>query len=186
MGFTKKCIYCKGLKSAKEFTKPLKKYNYANICKECLITKQVNNKKEYDRIFSKKYCKSYYNQNKQQIRDWCRGYERNRRKTDPMYKLTKNLRTRLQNSLKCKKWKKNSKFKEYIGCTLEELKYHIESKFKEGMTWDNWKFNGWHIDHIIPLSSAKTEEEMIKLCHYTNLQPLWSEDNIKKSNKYGY
>jgi hypothetical protein len=56
-----------------------------------------------------------------------------------------------------------------------------EEKFTEGMSWDNK--NEWHIDHIIPLSSAQTEEELYKLCHYTNLQPLWAEDNLRKSNK---
>jgi len=51
------------------------------------------------------------------------------------------------------------------------------------MSWENYGRNGWHVDHIIPLSSAKTEEEIYKLCHYTNLQPLWEVDNIKKGNK---
>jgi hypothetical protein len=51
------------------------------------------------------------------------------------------------------------------------------------MSWDNYGFYGWHIDHVIPLSSAKTEEEVYKLCHYTNLQPLWAEDNLKKGSK---
>jgi hypothetical protein len=52
------------------------------------------------------------------------------------------------------------------------------------MSWNNYGKTGWHIDHIIPLSSANSEEEIIKLCHYTNLQPLWSEDNLKKSNRF--
>ena len=51
------------------------------------------------------------------------------------------------------------------------------------MGWDNYGINGWHVDHIIPLSSAKNENEIYELCHYTNLQPLWGTDNIKKSNK---
>ncbi len=52
-----------------------------------------------------------------------------------------------------------------------------------GMTWKNKEFYGWHIDHIVPLSSAKTEEDVYKLCHYTNLQPLWSKDNMSKGSK---
>lgn len=67
------------------------------------------------------------------------------------------------------------------GCSPEFLKEHLERQFVEGMTWENR--NEWHIDHIIPLSSAKTEDELYELCHYTNLQPLWAEDNLKKSNK---
>ena len=59
---------------------------------------------------------------------------------------------------------------------------HLEKQFAIGMSWENR--SEWHIDHIIPLSSAKTEDEVYKLCHYTNLQPLWAEDNLKKSNKF--
>jgi hypothetical protein len=56
----------------------------------------------------------------------------------------------------------------------------LEKQFVVGMSWDNR--NKWHIDHIIPLSSAKTEEEIYKLAHYTNLQPLWAEDNLSKGD----
>jgi hypothetical protein len=63
----------------------------------------------------------------------------------------------------------------------EFLKKHLEIQFIEGMSWENQ--GKWHIDHKIPLSSAKTEEEVYKLCHYTNLQPLWAEDNLKKGSK---
>ena len=70
-----------------------------------------------------------------------------------------------------------------IGCTPEFLKEYLEKQFKSGMTWKNHSLKGWHIDHIIPLNSAKTPEVVEKLMHYTNLQPMWAEDNIKKSNK---
>jgi hypothetical protein len=78
---------------------------------------------------------------------------------------------------------KKSKTFEIIGCTPEFLKEYIEKQFIKGMEWSNHSVYGWHIDHIIPLSSANTEEEIYKLCHYTNLQPLWAENNLKKSNK---
>ena len=68
-----------------------------------------------------------------------------------------------------------------IGCSWEELVAHLESLFLEGMTWDNR--SEWHIDHRIPLASAETEEEIHKLCHYTNLQPLWATDNMSKGPK---
>jgi hypothetical protein len=71
-----------------------------------------------------------------------------------------------------------------LGSDFNTVKTHIENKFTEGM---NWKNQGkWHIDHIIPLSSAKTKDELISLCHYLNLQPLWALDNILKSNKINY
>ena len=69
-----------------------------------------------------------------------------------------------------------------IGCQWDELKNHIESKFVDDMSWSNRHL--WHIDHIVPLARAKSEEEMIKLSHYTNLQPLWAEDNFKKGAKF--
>jgi hypothetical protein len=78
--------------------------------------------------------------------------------------------------------KKNKTF-DIVGCTPEFLKEHIEKQFKEGMSWDNYGFYGWHIDHIIPLSSAKTDEELYKLCHYSNLQPLWANENLSKGSK---
>jgi hypothetical protein len=68
-----------------------------------------------------------------------------------------------------------------LGIEWEMAKQHIERQFTKGMNWDNQ--GKWHIDHIIPLASANTEEELIKLCHYTNLQPLWAEDNLTKSDK---
>ena len=68
-----------------------------------------------------------------------------------------------------------------MGCSPLQLKEHLEKQFTNGMCWENR--SKWHIDHIIPLSSAKTEDELYNLCHYTNLQPLWAVDNLKKSNR---
>ena len=73
-----------------------------------------------------------------------------------------------------------------LGCTLEEYQDYLESKFQQGMTWDNHAVDGWHIDHILPLNESGTtltEEEKIKRIHYTNTQPLWAKDNMKKGNK---
>ncbi len=69
----------------------------------------------------------------------------------------------------------------FIGCSFAELKIHVERQFTKGMTWENR--DQWHIDHIIPLSTAKTEEDVIRLNHYTNLRPLWAKDNLAKSDK---
>lgn len=71
-----------------------------------------------------------------------------------------------------------------LGADYETVKKHLESKFQEGMTWENHGVYGWHIDHIKPLALAKTVEEVIELNHYTNLQPLWALDNIRKSSKF--
>jgi hypothetical protein len=129
--------------------------------------------------------KRYYNKNKERILEQAKSYVYKKRKEDPIYKLKMNLRHRLSESLKKRKWSKNTHFYRYIGCDLETLKSHLESKFQPGMNWTNNTHDGWHVDHIIPLSSAKTEEDLYKLCHYTNLQPLWASDNLRKSDKYG-
>jgi hypothetical protein len=102
---------------------------------------------------------------------------------DENFRLRTNMKNRLKLFLKSKKIaKKNTTF-EIIGCNPEELKEHLEKQFKNGMSWENYGYYGWHIDHKIPLSSAKTEEDVYRLSHYTNLQPLWSEENYKKGNK---
>ena len=70
-----------------------------------------------------------------------------------------------------------------VGCTPIELKEHIEKQFLEGMTWENYGFRGWHIDHIIPLASVDSNDDVYRLSHYTNLQPMWASDNYKKGDK---
>jgi len=80
-----------------------------------------------------------------------------------------------------KGYSKKSKTKEILGIDFNGFMKHIESQFKDGMSWHNR--GGWELDHIIPVSLGKTEEEIIKLNHYSNFQPLWREDNLKKSNK---
>lgn len=108
---------------------------------------------------------------------------KNRRKTDILYKLSLVVRTRLKQFLIRKKFRKIHEFNDYIGCTVDELKHYLETKFQPGMTWENHGLKGWHIDHIIPLSIATSIEDIYKLSHYTNLQPLWAADNLSKGNK---
>ncbi len=107
--------------------------------------------------------------------------EKERLNSDLIFKLIRYSRNRINHYFKSKNYKKNNKSFNFIGCSPEELKEHLESQFIDGMTWNNR--SEWHIDHIIPLSSAKTEEELHKLFHYTNLQPLWAKDNLIKGKK---
>lgn len=102
---------------------------------------------------------------------------------DPKYRLTCVLRARLNVAIKSDQ-KIGSSIKD-LGCSIEELKNYIASKFEPGMTWDNWSKTGWHLDHIIPLSKfdLTDPEQFAKACHYSNLQPLWAEDNLKKGGK---
>lgn len=110
-------------------------------------------------------------------------YHKNKMHNDVVYKI-KNLTTGIiSKSFKQNGYTKKSRTYEILGCSFEEFKIHLESKFESWMSWDNrGKYNGdfkygWDIDHIIPLASAKTEEDIIRLNHYTNLQPLCSKIN---------
>lgn len=108
-------------------------------------------------------------------------YQRRKRRTDALHALKVDVRIRVWQLLKQKgPNKRKSRALELIGCTWETLKEHIERQFAEGMSWENR--SEWHIDHIIPLSSAKDEETLKSLFHYTNLQPLWATDNLRKGH----
>lgn len=125
----------------------------------------------------------WYEVNKDKVREYTRTYQNKRRKEDGMFRLSRNLSKLVGNSIKKSGFKKLSKTEIILGCTLEQFKRHIQSKWEPWMNWDNYaKYDGtinygWDIDHIIPVSSATTEEEIIKLNHYTNLQPLCSYVN---------
>ncbi len=106
-----------------------------------------------------------------------------RKLTDTNYKLSFVLRARLRSAIKNGQ-KKGSAVKD-LGCSITELKKYLESKFLEGMTWSNWGYKGWHIDHIKPVSSfdLSNRDEFLQAVHYTNLQPLWAKDNLLKGSK---
>ena len=122
--------------------------------------------------------KDYFEANKDKIN----SYYKNKLKTDIQYKLSRNLRNRLRDAVK-NNYKDGSAVKD-LGCSIKELKQYLESKFLPGMSWDNWTFYGWHIDHIKPLSSFNLTDrnQLLEACHYTNLQPLWATDNLIKSD----
>jgi hypothetical protein len=112
-------------------------------------------------------------------------YKKNRQKEDINFKLVCNLHNRLYDALK-KNQKKGSAVKD-LGCSVNFLKQYLESKFLPDMTWNNWGKgpDNWNIDHIIPLSSfdLTDRDQLLKVVHYTNLQPLWEPDNLQKSSK---
>lgn len=168
-----------------------RKRNYFQKNKQTLLEKKQlwrkNNPEQY-----KKQVKDYWDKvkvvqsEKKKVwinnnRDKYNSYWTNRKNEDPEFKLSINMRSRLSGYLKKLNITKKNKTFDIVGCSPKFLKEHLETQFSDGMSWDNR--SEWHIDHIIPLSSAKTEDELYKLCHYTNLQPLWAEDNLKKSNK---
>jgi hypothetical protein len=107
--------------------------------------------------------------------------KRKKEKEDPMSGLIQKMRQTIRKSFKRKGFTKNSNTYKILGISWEEFKPYFELLFQEGMTWDNQ--GEWEIDHIIPLSTAKSIEDVIRLCHYTNLQPLWKKDNKLKGDK---
>lgn len=101
--------------------------------------------------------------------------------SDPMYRLKMNLRARIADAFRVRCWHKNARSPEILGTDMVGAKTWIESQFKPGMSWENRHL--WHIDHKVPLCSANTPEELIKLCHHRNLQPLWEIENRRKAGK---
>lgn len=192
----KKCSKCNIDKDLEKFSKNKQCVGGLHtICKDCI--KEYNKKyyksnatkikytssiyRENNKEVIKTYKKLYQQENKDKINLYKRKWSKHKLKTDPLYKLQRTLRRRVSLSLKSGGYSSVKGKSKLLGCTLQQARLHIEKLFAEGMSWAN--HGEWHIDHIIPLSSAKTKEEVVDLCHYTNLQPLWALDNLKKSNK---
>ena len=212
----KKCNKCKLEKRFEEFTKDKsKKDGLHTQCKSCKKEWRNNNKeyykewnnnnkeyykewrnnnkekikeyyKEWDNNNNKEKIKEYYENNKNKINYNKNQYQKNKRKSNPLFKLSTNIRTLINNIIKVKDYQKNTKTESILGCSFEEFKSYIESQFQPWMNWDNYgnpkdgvlEFNKtWDIDHIVPLASALNEEEVLKLNHYSNLQPLCSKTN---------
>lgn len=182
------CSKCGEEKSIDNFRKDItKKDGYRPECKVCVCKfEKLVRDSNPEKI--KKRLEKFYISNPDKRKEYRENYKqrkheqrKERRKKDPVFSLINNMRSRLYKYLtKMVITKKNKTF-EIVGCSPSELKSYLEKQFLIGMSWENR--NEWHIDHIIPLSSARTEDELYKLCHYTNLQPLWLIDNIQKSNK---
>lgn len=206
---SKICSKCNVEKDIFEFYPT--KFSYTARCKVCIREKNreyKNNNKEYYSEYNKKYRednreelinysknwreenrssfaekrREYYQENMEYIKKRNYEYCKNRRKSDPLYKLTLGIRCLILASFKTQYTKKSKKTMEILGCTFEEFKGYLESKFDENMNWTNQGIY-WHMDHIIPISSAKSVEEVYQLNHYTNFQPLYWKDNLSKGNK---
>ena len=184
---------------------------YRNVCKECCNSRnrelfkigslsvdkkkermrQYMKKKRKDPEFNKSERKKERERNKERRKTDPeyrkkinkKKYERRKKKmeNDPVYRFKVKIRKRIRSILKDRGYTKKSKTHEILGISYEEFNLHMERQFVKGMTWDN--YGEWHIDHIIPLATAICEDDVIRLNHYTNLQPLWAEDNIRKGSK---
>jgi predicted transcriptional regulator len=162
----------------------LKKYESKPETKE-------RKRKNYDKWYEqnkehrKQYLKEYREKNVDNIRKTKRDYERNRKSIDPLYKLISNFRTAIYQVLKENNVEKNKHYFDILKYTPEDLIQHLEKQFTSDMTWEN--YGEWHVDHKKPITSFNFQEmgddEFMKCWSLDNLQPLWGEENIRKSNK---
>jgi 5-methylcytosine-specific restriction endonuclease McrA len=140
--------------------------------------KNKNNRREYHTKWREK--------NKESYQEYKRVYEKTKKDSDPKYRLASYTRTAIYTSLKERNINKYKNTFELLPYTLEELIIHLESKFKDGMTWTN--YGKWHVDHIKPMSLFKfknSEDKEFQECwSLKNLQPLWGDDNLSKGSKY--
>lgn len=189
---TKICTKCKKEKFLSDFYKDKKHSDgLRSDCKECFnlrIKKYYSEHRGQFKTYwlkNKDKIKKYRNKNKDKINKYNKNYRNQRRYTDIKYRILLNLRCRIGKTIK--RNSKSESTKKLLGCTVEYLKRHLEARFTEGMSWDNYGRgdNGkreWHIDHIKSCASfdlSKPEEQ--KACfHFSNLQPLWAIDNKSK------
>lgn len=213
-GLNYKCKKCTAIDRAKYYSENIekmrdkcKKWRKNNIqkCKELSKKYQINNA---DKINRKK--KEYYQKNKDKIKLYQKKYRekhrdellikqkvwnKNRKNTtyfkdkynsNDIFKLKTNIRNLINQSISLNGYTKKSRSYEILGCDWDFFKNYIESQFEEGMTWGNHGVNGWHLDHVLSISFAMTEEEVEQLNYYINFQPLWGTENINKSNNVFY
>lgn len=196
---TKICIKCKETKEVKLFVKT------KNSCKECEKEYKKNHREKNKEILKEKaaiyykenkesilqrvaenysqnkdkklsYQKKYAYLNKDKISAYKMAYQKNRRKNDPIFKLKFVVSRMIRNSLRRRELLKSKKTVEILGCDIAFFKTNLQQKFINDMSWDNYGTH-WDIDHIVPLSTAKTEDDVLRLNHFSNLQPLDSHIN---------
>ncbi len=169
------CKGCKEIKLKTEFhVNRGRNDGYHSRCKKCCAEFDHNRKDERNKFYrSKEQLK------KRRLR------ENKKYNENYLYKLEMNIRSSISRAFKKNMKSKRMSSLKYLGCTIQELREYIEKQFKTGMTWDNYGYYGWHIDHIKPIASFSfNNEKDIKKCfNYTNLQPLWMEENLFKRDK---
>lgn len=178
----RQCKICKQTKAITEFYKVNDRF-YRAECKKCTGEKFYAKNRVYRAHHKEKlseWHRSYRKREQEKVKKHHRNYY-HRHKHEPHFKLLTHMRSRLSQALRGN-WK-TGKTVELLGCSIGQLQNYLTSKFQFGMTWEN--YGEWHVDHIKPCSSfdftKKADQQ--KCFHYTNLQPLWKLDNIKKGDK---
>ena len=185
------CVRCKKTKSLDNFVRRPQPPNYFRPY--CLDCTKIYRKEKYqkNKRMERATNKAWARNNKKRRKVYLKKYqeinrtENNTRQraiwaSNPLHKIKKTIRTSLYKALKNKNYTKKSRTHTILGCSWNFLKSYIETQFSRGMSWEN--HGEWHLDHIVPVSLGETEEEIVSLNHYTNLQPLWKDDNLIKSD----
>jgi len=169
IGFMEQCKTCRNENSRHWYTNNKERVKTYKTGRRNIINKQMSEWRKNN--------KDKYNEHK-------RDQYHRLQKHSPQYKIKDALRKRIRHAVT--KGHKSASTLALLGCTVEALKRHLESQWTEGMTWDTYGHDGWHIDHIKPCAAFDlTDEEQQKECfHHTNLQPLWAADNLEKSDNY--
>ncbi len=197
------CTKCKIEKQLTDFNKKRSNSDgLRSICKIChrLESRQwainnpekmkINRKKNYPKtkIRRESYLKEYRKKNREKIskrnlkyKDKRNEWTKKKRKTDLLFRIKTRIRKRLKKALKGN-YKRGVTI-DYLGCSVQEFKDYIQAQFTDGMTWENYGYTGWHLDHIKPLGlfDLAKEEEIKKASHYTNFQPMWLKNHQEKS-----
>ena len=189
-GYQSRCKQCRSIKKPNPLAD--RGLRQCTLCKEIKVLKTDFYERKKGSGLYKSQCKPCYMRrsmdtcDKEKARARARRYYREKQpyQNDLNYKMKLILRTRLNVSIK-KNVKRGSAVRD-LGCSIAELKAYLESQFEEGMTWDNWTRDGWHIDHIVPLFALDLNdpEQVKKACHYTNLRPMWAIDNYRKGGTH--
>lgn len=173
------------------------RYASTQACVECNSMRSRQKKEWYqanrDRVLER--VRFHYESNRDEKIEYACRYQREnlskivkarseRAKIDPVYALKERVRGLIKECIKKSGSEKSSRTSEILGCSTVEFKDHIEKQFTVGMGWHN--MGEWHIDHILPISLAMTDQDVIDLNHFTNLRPMWAAENIRKSNKLEY
>jgi uncharacterized protein YdiU (UPF0061 family) len=201
---SKACSTCRQVKSADAFyRRPDSSTGLASQCKECVSARNrltQDRKRAYNKAYvalrheelkekqrqyhaanrdarnakHREYAKANAARIQRQNQDWKNA----KRKSDPLYALRMRIKNRIKAAFRKAGYRAGTQTQQILGCSYEKFKRHLESYFQPGMSWANR--GEWHIDHHVPLASAKAADDLLALNRYTNLRPLWALDNIRK------
>lgn len=155
-----------------------RKYNAANRDRNSSSCRKWGAKNKEKR-------REYYAAQKDYRNGQRRAYKKRKRQTDINWKLLEYLRSRVSIAIRSARSTKHATTCELLGCSLDSFKLYLESKFESGMSWDNYGYRGWHVDHIMPCAifDLSKPEHQKRCFHFSNLQPLWATDNQRKRSK---